>query len=174
MTTIYDLLAQDHEEVQGLFTQLLALDDKDESRSAIVKQIYDALIPHARSEEAVFYNTLRAIGAGKGKVFHGYKEHVEAELMLKALLVEVNTGIPWKATAKKLSEALDHHIAEEEDEIFAVAREALSDEEAVSIGEAFTAMKEKVAEGGEIGNMVQQMKNMLPPGLTDKFSSMHT
>jgi hemerythrin superfamily protein len=172
MTTIYDLLAQDHEEVQGLFTQLLALDDKDQKRSAIVKQIYDALIPHSRAEEAVFYNTLRSIGAGKGKVFHGYTEHMEAELMLKALMVEDKTGIPWKATATKLGEALDHHIAEEEDEIFAVAREALTDEEAESIGEAFLAMKEKVAEGGELSNMVQQMKNMLPPALTDKFNSM--
>lgn len=171
MTTIYDLLAQDHDEVQGLFTQLLALDDKDESRTEIVTQIYDALIPHSRAEEAVFYNTLRSIGAGKGKVFHGFAEHVEAEVMLKALIVEVKTGLPWKATATKLSEALTHHIYEEETEIFAVAKEALTEPEAASIGEAFTAMKEKVSEGGELSNMVQHVKNMLPPALTDKFSS---
>jgi hemerythrin superfamily protein len=174
MRTIYDMLSEDHDEVQALFSKLLALNDKDEQRADIVDQIYKALIPHSRSEEAVFYNTLRSIGAGKGKVFHGFAEHMEAEVMLKALIVEIKTGLPWKATAKKLSSALDHHIKEEETKIFALGREALTVQEAEAIGDAFLDLKAKVAEGGELKNMAQHMKNMLPPSLTDKFTSIQS
>ena len=77
---IFDLLKKDHKSVKELLNQLIALDDKgDEAqRDALVSQIRDELIPHARAEEAVFYNPLRAMKIDNAKLMHAYKEHLEA------------------------------------------------------------------------------------------------
>jgi hemerythrin superfamily protein len=62
---IYELLKQDHDEVQTMMDELCALKDDDDYRFVLVEQIAGALIPHARAEESVFYNTLRAVNADK-------------------------------------------------------------------------------------------------------------
>ncbi len=56
---IYDALKKDHTEVKEMLTRLIALrNDDEDGRHELVEQIRDALIPHARAEEMVLYNTL--------------------------------------------------------------------------------------------------------------------
>lgn len=162
---IYDALKKDHRTVQGLLEQLIDLDDKDESRFDLADQIKNALIPHSRAEEAVFYNSIRALDADSGKVLHGYTEHLEAETLLRTLLIKEKVKMDWKSTAKKLKKALDHHIQEEEHQVFALARKVLSDEDAQKIGAAFERMKPEIEEEGFIQTTLEMVKNLMPPKL---------
>lgn len=164
MPTIYELLKKDHEKVKGLISQLLSLTQNNiESRHEIIQEIRDELIPHSRAEEEVFYNTLRFLDAGKGKVMHGYQEHLEAETLLRTLQLMDKINADWKATTEKLRDALEHHINEEETTIFGIARQTLTEEEAQKIGEAFLALKPKVQQEGFMKNTLDFVLNMMPP-----------
>ncbi len=166
---IYDALKRDHQKVKSLFIDLLKLDDDSEERHEIINQIRDELIPHARAEEAVFYNSLRALNAVKDVVRHSYKEHVEAETLLKTLQAKNKLDFDWKKTARSLKEALDHHIEEEEQRIFPVAQQVFSTEEAGQLGEAFEKMKPEIREQGFIGTTIDLIENLMPPRFSKAF-----
>src|SRR5690349_8064424 len=104
---IYEALKKDHEKVRSLLNQLLSLDEEDSSRHQLVEQIRDELVPHARAEEAVFYNALRSLDVAKDVVRHAYREHIEAESMLKTLQLKDKVNMDWKKTARKLKDALE-------------------------------------------------------------------
>lgn len=168
---IYEALKRDHEEVKGLLDELLALQTDDEYRYVLIDEIRNHLIPHARAEESVFYNTLRAVNADKKIVFHGYQEHLEAETLLRTLQVMDKVNLDWKATAEKLRDAILHHVEEEETEIFAEARAAFTKEEAEAMCEAFEQLKPKIEQEGIVKNTVDMVINMMPPRLADKIRS---
>lgn len=168
---IYEALKKDHVEVKALMDELVSLRPDDEYRFILIEEIRNHLIPHARAEESVFYNTLRAVNADKKVVFHGYQEHLEAETLLRTLQVMDKLNFEWKATAEKLRDALNHHIEEEESEIFAQARAAFSEDEAVAMCEAFEQLKPKIEQEGFVKNTVDMVINMMPPRLADKIRS---
>ena len=145
---IYEALKKDHEKVKSLLNRLLLLNEKSEHSEDLIQQIRDELIPHARAEEAIFYNSLRSIDSAKDLVMHGYGEHMEAEALLKRLQMSDAFNADWKETAIKLKNALEHHIREEEDRIFSVAKEILTEEEAEKLGDAFEQMKPDIKEIG--------------------------
>lgn len=166
---IYEALKKDHEEVLDLVDELIALRDDDDYREILVKQISEALIPHSRAEESVFYNTLRAVDAPMKEVFHGFKEHMEAEAILRTLQAKDKLHMEWKSLARKLKEALSHHINEEESEIFSIAKEAFTAEEADVMGEAFLELKPKIKEQTSLGTTADMVINLMPPRLASKI-----
>lgn len=166
---IYDVLKADHRELMGLLDELLALKDDDDYRFVLIEEIKNALVPHSRAEESVFYNTLRAVNADRKMVFHGYQEHMEAETLLRTLQVMDKMNMSWRGVAEKLKNAVSHHIQEEEAEIFHEARQAFSSQEAISMAEAFTELKERVKEEGIMGTTADMIMNMLPPRLVDSI-----
>lgn len=162
--TIYEALKKDHDKVKRLLRELTALkEDADpESRCELVAAIRNELIPHARAEEAVFYNCLRAVNSAKDIVMDGYAEHMEAEALLRALQVESKIDLKWKSTAEKLRSALAHHIREEETKVFNVAKELFTNEEAEVMCEAFEKLKPGVREEGIVRTTLEMVTNMLP------------
>lgn len=168
---IYSILKNDHEEVKSLLNELIALDEEDSYRGVLVTQIEQALVPHARAEESVFYNSIRAL-SDQSEVMHSYKEHMEAETLLRGLQFKEGVKMDWKSTAIKLKEALEHHIQEEENKIFAEARKIFSDDDARMMGEAFVSMKEQVANQGFLKNSFDMVVNLMPPRFVDKIRSL--
>lgn len=167
---IYDILKKDHEEVKLLLNQLIALSgDDDDERHDLVKQIRDALIPHSRAEEMVFYNTLRSLEPTKIVVAHSYKEHLEAETLLRMLQVKDKVDAEWKETALKLKESLAQHISDEEGRIFSAARGVLSDSEADMMGKAFEKLKPGIQKESIVGTTMDLVVNMMPPRFTSTF-----
>jgi len=160
---IYTLLKDDHVKVLGILDELLSLDDNDSYRDVLIDQVRDELIPHARAEEAVFYNSMRAVSSDNSEVMHGYKEHIEAESVLRLLQVKDATNMDWKETATKLKESLEHHIEEEESKIFAEAKTMFSDEEVEMMGKAFLKLKEEVKGQGMLKNSFDLVANLMPP-----------
>jgi hemerythrin superfamily protein len=165
---IYELLKNDHREVKSLLDQLIAAEGAEE-RSALIAKVRDALVPHSRAEEAVFYNSLREYDRAKDKIGHSFVEHLSAETILRGLQVQEKVMGNWQAGARKLKEALDHHIAEEEGELFSLARQFFTEEEANMMGGAFEKLKAETVPEGFMKTTLDLVVNMMPPRFTKGF-----
>lgn len=169
---IYEVLKNDHDLLKTHLDELLALnEDDDDAREMLVRQIRDDLIPHARAEESVFYNSLRAFDSTKEQAMHAYKEHMEAETLLRMLQIRDKMDVEWKETARKLKDALEHHIAEEEGPMFSLARSVFTDKEAEMMAESFERLKPEVKEEGFMGTTWDMVTNLMPPRFKDSFQN---
>lgn len=169
---IYEALRNDHEKVKKLLSELVLLgpDDKEHA-DALIDLIRDELIPHSRAEEAVFYNSIRAVDTAKGLVWHGYEEHIMAEGLLRTLQGMSKIDVDWHGVARKLKTALEHHIQEEETEIFAAAQNLFTDEEAEVMCEAFEDLKPQVKEEGILQTSLDLIANVMPARLAAPLRS---
>jgi len=168
---IYDLLTKDHRDLEPLLDRMVQTSEANEDTSKLLTQISSMLVPHSRAEEETFYNAIRATDPDTKLPLHGYKEHAEAEGMLRTLQGASMIGVEWTTKARALREALLHHIQEEETEIFTRARQLFTDQEARDLAKAFQDVKGEVMQQSAAGNMFHMMANMLPPWLSDRLTS---
>jgi hemerythrin superfamily protein len=167
---IYEALIEDHRKVQELLDRLLAVgENEDEMRHQLVADIRDELVPHSRAEEAVFYNSVRSLNQANELVWHGYEEHMAAEMQLRTLQAADKVDVEWERVARKLKTALDHHIQDEEERIIPLARNLFTPEEAERMCEAFEAMKPKVKEGSFLKSTMELIANIMPARLKSPF-----
>ena len=171
--TIYEAIRNDHVKVTRLLDELVRMNEGDAVREELIEQIRDELIPHARAEESILYNTLRSLDQSKDVVQHAYREHMEAESLLRLLQLKEKVDLDWKSTAIKLQQALSHHIQEEESEVFAAAKKVITAEEAMMMGVAFERLKPEVREEGFVKTSMDLVANMMPPRFSASFRDSH-
>jgi hemerythrin superfamily protein len=169
--TIYDVLKDDHDELRPLLAQLVLETEINSDVKNLLKQIEKLLVPHARAEEAILYNALREMGSEKAReeARHGYKDHMMAETLLRTLQGLSVVGIEWTRAFKKLRESLEHHIEEEETEVFESARQILSPSEAESLAEAFEKLKQEYESQGSMKNSIEMIANLMPGRFKDTY-----
>ena len=168
--TIYDALKKDHRALQELLDRLVRFSENDhDDWKSVVDQIRDEVIPHARAEEALFYNAIRELDSDNDVVGHSYVEHAMGEADLRALQAMKAIDVNWTKLAQKLRADLLHHIEEEESKVFAAAQALFTEEEAVMIGEAFERLKPEVREEGLVGTSMDLVLNMLPRRVASVF-----
>ena len=144
--TIYEVLKRDHRHVEHLFKRIeKALDKKDFSE---VPELFDELktelTAHSKAEQEVFYQPLKILSAdpqGKDLSWEGEEEHHVIRLLLSELSRVPFHSEEWSAKMKVLSEVVDHHVEEEEEEIFVKARKVFSEEDAENIAEDMETLK---------------------------------
>lgn len=169
---IYEALVNDHRKLQGILDRLVALNEGDEEmRHELVGQVRDELIPHSRAEEAVFYNSIRAINTAKDMAWHGYEEHMMAETLLRTLQTADKIDVEWKAVANKLRDALNHHIKEEEEEMIPAAKQLFTAQEAEVMAEAFEEMKPEILDSGIMQTTLDMIANIMPARLAAPLRS---
>ena len=120
------LLTEDHENVKTLFEQYEALGERAlVSKKKLATQICTELTKHATAEEEIFYPAVRAAGKDKEDMIdEAVVEHASAkELIAQILDMEASDDL-FDAKVKVLSELIEHHVEEEENEMFPKAREA--------------------------------------------------
>src|SRR5262245_60476488 len=119
------LLKKDHSTVQSLFgkfdrTGKTSHDKKDD----LFTQIRRELQIHSKVEEEVFYPALKAINEkGRGLVSEALKEHRQVDELLTQISRLEPTNKNFDEKIETLIESVDHHIEEEEGEIFQFAEE---------------------------------------------------
>jgi hypothetical protein len=121
------LLRADHQQLRLLFARcedLCGLDDAQESLAELVDDLCDALIVHTMLEEELFYPALRA-ATGDDELFDDAElEHAGARELVSQLEVMYPGDEHFEATLAVLADEVAHHIAQEEGEMFELARTA--------------------------------------------------
>jgi hemerythrin-like domain-containing protein len=137
------LLEKQHRKVEALFKKLLA--GKADPAPLLVELAND-LAAHMAIEQDIFYPAIRRVKPDL--VEESFEEHAVAELEMKRLLATSPTEAAFKARVKTLSELIDHHVEEEEEELFPAVEKALPAEQLVALGKQMKAEFEaKVSQG---------------------------
>ena len=134
-----DLIKRDHKRLRKLLEE--TLDAEGAEREERLDHLRTELVAHERMEEEVLYPRLRDEKKAHETVLEGYEEHHVADVLLDELLdVPPETDL-WKAKVKVLKENVEHHMDEEEDELFKGARAVLDREELNRLGERMEQIK---------------------------------
>ena len=118
------------------------------TRESCSRRIKAELTVHEIIEEEIFYPTLKEHPRAKDIVLEGYEEHHVVDTLmgeLEALPVDDET---WGAKANVMIENIEHHIEEEEGDMFVKARQVFDAAELEQLGEAMAARKAEVTEPG--------------------------
>jgi Hemerythrin HHE cation binding domain len=136
------LLKADHDKVKKLLTELESTTERAiKTRTELFETIKTELTVHEIIEEEIFYPALKEHPKAKDIVLEGYEEHHVVDTLmgeLDALPVDDET---WGAKAKVMQENIEHHIEEEEGEMFAKARQVFDRAELVELGERMAERK---------------------------------
>jgi len=140
------LLTEDHRKVQALFKQFESLKEsegKRDDKAALVQQICTELTLHALVEEEIFYPAVRKAIDDDDLMDEADVEHTSA----KALIIELMTGRPgddhYDAKVTVLGEYINHHVREEEGEMFPKARKEV---DTAALGKKLAARKAQLME----------------------------
>ena len=135
----FELLKADHQKVNELFDQLEAATGK--AKLNVFNQIKTELELHTHIEETIFYPALEKPEETHDLTLEAYEEHKMVKTLLAKLSRARTADDEWQAQAKVLRENVEHHVDEEENELFDKADEALSDEEIEALGQRMEAEK---------------------------------
>ncbi len=139
------VLKADHGRVADLFDKFEGLGDRaHKTREATVGKIIEELSVHAGIEEEVFYPAVRERFADKGdsQVLEALEEHHVVKLLLVELESMPSTSERYTAKVTVLREIVDHHVDEEEDELFKKVRQEFTRSELVQLGADLTAARD--------------------------------
>lgn len=145
------LLTSDHAEVKACFEnykQLVEDEAAADDRQALAEQICMLLTTHAAIEEEIFYPAARAADIEDDLLDEAEVEHASA----KSLIAQIRAMTPdehlYDAKVTVLGEYIDHHVQEEENEMFPKCRQAGMDLE--GLGEELARRKDELmAEAAE-------------------------
>ena len=135
----FELLKADHRKVSELFDQLEAATGR--AKLNVFDQIKTELELHTHIEEKIFYPALEKPEETHDLTLEAYEEHKVVKTLLAKLSRARTADDEWQAQAKVLRENVEHHVDEEENELFDKADEALSDEEIEALGQRMEAEK---------------------------------
>ncbi|MDP8961756.1 MAG: hemerythrin domain-containing protein [Actinomycetota bacterium] len=129
-----DFLTEQHRETESLFEDFLQTDDSSRRRE-IVDEIIEDLQLHTALEEEIFYPALGdAIPELKPELLEDFEEHHAVQLLLKEL---ADMGPDHERFAAKVSvvkEHMQHHVEDEESELFPRVRDELDQDRLNELG----------------------------------------
>ena len=138
-----DLLKEDHDRIKPLLSELKETTDRAEkTRGDLFSRIKQELTIHEIIEEEIFYPTLKEHPKAKDIVLEGYEEHHVVDEILGELEQTPVTDDTWGAKFKVAKENLEHHIEEEEGEMFQKARQIFSVDEREEMGRRMQEIKD--------------------------------
>lgn len=140
--TIFDVLKQDHEKARYLFDKAQKAGRKEISTlQKLFAQLEEELEVHMEGEERFFYSVLEQNEEMRDKVLQAFEEHQVAKTMLGTFQALAVDDERWTAKLQVLNEIVEHHMQEEEREVFKLARKALGKEQQHEIALQFQRNK---------------------------------
>ena len=141
-----DLLKKQHRQVKGLFKQLEKTEN-GRGRRDLMDQIAQALKMHTQIEEEIFYPAVAEIGSQKARemTMEAFEEHHVVDLVLAELPKVDPEDERFEAKMTVLMELVEHHVEEEEKEMFKLAQK-LGNDELKALGERMEEMAGRVGQ----------------------------
>ena len=156
---IYAALKSDHKQIKTLLKQL---DDTTENsvkrRMLLLKKLKETLVPHARAEEKVLYDPLKKspVKDADALAFEGYEEHTVVDRLLRTLEDTASNDKKWTALISVARKGLEHHIKEEEDDIFKKSKKSFEPAEVEEMAIRFLKLKRSYLADLKSGKLPQQ------------------
>lgn len=140
------LLEQQHREVEQLFAKYEELTERAiKSKQQLLLKLADRLAAHATIEEQLFYPEVITDDTEET-----LRESVEEHLAVKRVIADLLEMTPedenFDAKVKVLKELVEHHVEEEEGELFPAVAAAFA-EELERLGEAMESMFDELMQG---------------------------
>src|SRR3712207_3202978 len=124
------MLKADHDKVKELLTQLESTTVRGvKTRTELFATIKGEMVVHEIIEEEIFYPELKAHPKAKDIVLEGYEEHHVVDLLMGELEALDVSDESWGPKALVMKENIEHHIEEEEGEMFKTARSVFDQQE---------------------------------------------
>lgn len=143
MPTIYEKLKSDHDRHRDLLAKLAETEGDSEDRRQLWKSFYYDVGAHAAAEEETFYSELIADSDGQSEGRHSVAEHHELDEIIQELNDMDMSSPGWLTRFKTLKDRYEHHIEEEEEDIFPVAKEVIGADKDGEIAAEFAERKEE-------------------------------
>ena len=132
----FAVLKADHEKVAGILETIEETTERAmKGRDEMFARLKSELDLHAMIEEEIFYPALEESEETRDITLEAYEEHRMVKQLLAELEAEPKDTEEWTAKFTVLKENIEHHVEEEEGEMFTKARKALSNEDIERLGE---------------------------------------
>ncbi|KII30702.1 DNA nickase [Pseudomonas fluorescens] len=152
-----DLLKADHAKVKDILSQLSDSTERAlKKRVELLGKLEMEISIHTRLEEEILYPAFKAAGSKEQDVmyFEAKEEHRTVDSLVLPDLKLTDPGTPeFSGRVKVVKELLEHHIEEEETEMFPQAKKLLGKEKLEELGAQMEAMKASCKKEMAAGNM---------------------
>jgi len=141
-----ELLKQQHDAVKGLFESYEEAENEDEKQT-LFEEIADNLAAHSTIEEEIFYPAAYQ-GEAEPLLREAVEEHLSIKRLLADLLVMSAQDENFDAKVKVVQEQVEHHVQEEEGELFKKVTKMIDKDELERLGAEMQAMFDDLIEEG--------------------------
>lgn len=141
-----ELLKADHKKVKGLFREFEQAGERAyKTKQRIAEQVFHELEVHSRIEEEIFYPAVkeRRVAEGAELVAESIEEHHVVDVLINELKALDPEHEQYEAKFTVLTENVEHHIEEEEGEMFPAVREKMG-KELDALGQKMEARKKEL------------------------------
>lgn len=136
------LLREDHRKVKRLLAELDTTTERGvKTRTELFARIKAELSVHETIEEEIFYPALKEHPRAREIVLEGFEEHNVVDTLMGELEALSPADERWGAKATVMKENIEHHVEEEEGEMFEKARQVFDAGELKELGERMADRK---------------------------------
>ncbi|HEY3309452.1 MAG TPA: hemerythrin domain-containing protein [Desulfuromonadaceae bacterium] len=135
---LLELLKKDHEQVMSRFKRIQKSEKKE---VRLFAQLEKDVRIHMEGEERFFYTLLEQHQQARQRVLESYEEHFLAKLIFSTFNSQALDEERWIAKIKVLMEFMEHHMKEEESQLFPLAPNLLKKEELKRISEQYLELR---------------------------------
>ncbi|MBA96044.1 MAG: hemerythrin domain-containing protein [Sulfitobacter sp.] len=143
MTSIYDAIKADHETHRTLLNAIAETSGDSTDRQRSWQEFYTDVKSHAAAEEETFYSKLMHETWGQDAARHSVSEHKELDDLMEELNEADMSSSGWLVKFKKLKHDYEHHMDEEEADVFKRAKEVIGAEHNDTFGKNFQKRKQE-------------------------------
>lgn len=143
MPDIFDAIKTDHDRHRDLLDKIASTSGDSQDRRDAWDDFYREVKSHAAAEEETFYSRMIEKTWGQDMARHSVHEHQELDDLLEELNQMDMAEGAWLQKFKTLRHDYEHHIDEEEEDLFKRAREVLSKDAIQAAGPEFAKRKEE-------------------------------
>ena len=157
-----EMLKKEHRAVEEAVQEVRGRRARRSARRKVLEQIADALAVHATIEEKHFYPAAKAEGT-EDLLLEAAEEHLEIKRVIADLLAMDATDDTFEAKVKVLQEDVEHHVEEEEKELFPAVEKVLDDERLETIAAEMEQTEGELLEAGNPRNAVPSETDTAAP-----------
>ncbi|HZS07312.1 MAG TPA: hemerythrin domain-containing protein [Blastocatellia bacterium] len=141
-----ELLKQDHRKVAELFDQVEATGEEKEHQQ-LFAQIKTELETHTHIEETILYPALQQREELKDMVLEALEEHKQVKTLIREIEGLSKGSERFDAKLKVMGENVEHHVEEEEDEMFPKVKKLFDRSQLEQLGRELEAAKQQFRKG---------------------------